>query len=656
MTGLSVLSLLVLIAASVLTLAVFRRIHVPPLLGYVAVGALLGPAGLAVIPDTGQVRLLAEFGVAFLLFTLGLEFSLPRLRSMGWDLVRLGGLQVGVTVGAVVAAGWAFGLDPGIALLFGGAVAMSSTAVVIRQLGEQHELALRHGSLAVSVLIFQDLAVVPFLVLVPILAGSAERAAPLQALLAALVVLVVVLAVGHWLLRPLMREIARARVAELFTLFVLLVVLAAAWATHAVGLSLALGAFLAGLMLAETEFRHQVEVDIRPFRDLLLGLFFITVGMNIDPLQLGRGLPLVLLLVALLVAGKAALVAFLMIRLRMSREVAWRTGITLGQGGEFGIAILTLMMQKQLAEPEAVQPLVVAIVLSMAISALLMRRSAAIAGWLAGTPPPAPAAVSEAEAVRAVADREHVVLCGFGRVGQNLARILEDESVEYIAIDKDPERVRLAREAGDPVIWGDGSNRHTLELAGLARASMVVITLPSLRETLRILATLRESGVEAPILVRARDDSSLELLQDAGASEVVPETLESSLMLASHMLVLLKVPVRRVVRKVQEIRDSRYRLLRTIFRKGGEPHGSTDRAELAELQTVALPRDAAAVGRQLRDLALEQAGVLVTAIRRDGIVGRHPLPETVLKEQDVLVLFGRPEDLEHALELLMSRG
>jgi monovalent cation:H+ antiporter-2, CPA2 family len=656
MTGLTVLSLLVLIAASVLTLAVFRRIHIPPLLGYVAVGAFLGPAGLAVIPDTGQVRLLAEFGVAFLLFTLGLQFSLPRLRSMGWTVLWIGALPVVLTTAVVVAGGMALGLDPRVGLVFGGALAMSSTAVVVRQLAEQHELALRHGSLAAGVQIFQDLAAVPFLALVPILAGSGGSVAPLRALLTALAVLVVVLAAGHWLLRPLMREIARARVAELFTLFVLLVVMTAAWATNAVGLSLALGAFLAGLMLAETEFRHQVEVDIRPFRDLLLGLFFITVGMYLDLLLLASWLPLVVLLLILLIAGKAALVAWLLLRQGVSREVSWRTGIALGQGGELGIAILALVVQRGLASPEAVQPVLVAIVLSMAISALLIRRSALIAGWLAGTPStPSPDPFGDEDAVRAVSEREHVVLCGFGRVGQNLARILEEEGVEFVAIDKDPERVRLAREAGDAVIWGDASNSHTLDMAGLQRASMVVVTLPSLRETLRILGTLRNSAIEVPILVRARDDSGLEMLQQAGATEVVPETLESSLMLASHMLVLLKVPVRRVMRKVQEIRDSRYRLLRTIFRKGSEL-AAPERAELAELQTVALPADAAAVGRRLGELALEQAGVLVTAIRREGIVGRHPLPETVLKEHDVLVLFGRPEDLEHALELLTSGG
>lgn len=654
MDELSLLSVLVLIAASVLTLAVFRRLNVPPMLGYVLVGAALGPAGLAVIPEAAQVRLLAEFGVAFLLFTLGLEFSLPRLKSMGWNMLGLGGLQVGIMTLLVVAVAWWLGIDAKLAVLFGGAIAMSSTAVVVHQLAEQRELSTRHGNLAVGMLIFQDLAVVPFLALVPALAGEGRLAAPLEALGAAVVVLGVVLAAGHWLLRPLMAEIARARMAELFTLAVLLVVLGASWATHAVGLSLALGAFLAGLMLAETEFRHQVEVDIRPFRDLLLGLFFISVGMTLNLDHLARWLPAVLLLLAFLVVGKTALIALLVHRFGHPREVALRTGVVLGQGGEFGIAILTLVVQRGLVAPEVTQPLLVAIVLSMAVSPLLIRRSGPLAARIAGGQAAQPDPQKEDDAVRSLTEREHVLLCGFGRVGQNLARILEEESFEYVAVEVDPERARRAREAGDPVIWGDASNRHILHLAGLQQARMVVVTLPSGPATLRILQTLREADVEVPILVRARDDTQLETLQRAGATEVVPETLESSLMLASHMLALLKVPIGRVIRKIQRIRDDRYVLLRTVFRSGVPSYVDPERAELAELQTVALPSEAASVGRRLDELALEQAGIMVTAIRRDGIVGRHPLPETVLKENDVLVLFGRPEDLERGRTLLIS--
>ena len=646
-----------MIAASVGVLAVFRRLDVPPLIGYVLVGAALGPAGLAVVPDVAQVRLLAEFGVAFLLFTLGLEFSLPRLKSMGWDMIRFGGMQVAACVVLVAAVGLALDMSAPVAVMLGGALAMSSTAIVIRQLAEQHEISDAHGRLAVGVLIFQDLAVVPFLAAVPALTGTDGPSSPVVTILTAVVVLALVLAAGHWLLRPLMHEIARARMAELFTLTVLLVPLGAAAATHAVGLSLALGAFLAGLMFAETEYRHQVEVDIRPFRDLLLGLFFITVGMNVDPVQVLRWLPLVLVLVVLLVAGKGALVYWLLVRQGEDPQVAWRSGIALGQGGELGIALLTLMTQRGMLAPDTAQPVLVAIAGSMVVSPFLLRRSATIAARLARVPAPVPeraAAAMDAEAPGTVTERDHVVLCGYGRVGQNLARILEEEGFEFVAIDREPERVRVARQAGDAIIWGDAGRAEMLAAAGLAHASMVVITLPNARETLRILATLRASDTEVPVLVRARDDSQLDLLQDAGATEVVPETLEASLMLASHALALLGVPLGRVVRKVQRVRDDRYAVLRTVFRRGAPSYAEPERFDLAELSPVVLGEDHAAVGRRLDTLDLESAGVLVTAIRREGIVGRHPLPETVLKKNDVLVLFGRPEDLERARTLLFT--
>lgn len=653
MSDLSLLTVLILIAATVFTLATFRRLQIPPVLGYVLVGAFLGPAALAVVPDLAQVRLLAEFGVAFLLFTLGLEFSVPRLRSLGWSLVTLGSLQVLLTTLAVTGGAWMLGTDPAIALLLGGAVAMSSTAVMAPQLAAQGELTQRHGSLAIGISVFQDIAVVPFLALVPVLAGGAGPAAPIRAVLLALVALFIVLAVGHWLLRPFMREMARARLAELFTLTILLVVLGAAWVTQAVGLSLALGAFLAGLMLAETEFRHRVEADIRPFRDLLLGLFFITVGMTLDFAVLLRWWPYVVGSLLVLTLGKAVIVAALLLRAGETREVSVRSAIALAQGGEFGIAILTIASQRALFEPEVSQPLLIAIVLSMGLNPLLIRFSGPIARRLGASPPP-PAPIPGPDPVAATAQRDHVVLCGFGRVGQNLGRILEEEGIEYIAIELDHDRVRVAREAGDPVIWGDSGDPAILAMAGLGMASLVVTTVPSSRETLRILAAIREQYPAVPILVRARDDKHLDTLQRSGATEVVPETLEASLMLASHMLALLRVPIGRVLRKVQRVREDRYEILRTVFRSGAPGDFELGPSERAELQTVTLPAEVAAVGRRLNELGLEACGVIVTAIRRDGIVGRHPLPDTLLREQDVLILFGRPEDLELALKVLFA--
>jgi CPA2 family monovalent cation:H+ antiporter-2 len=651
-----ILSALILIAASVLVLAVFRRLAIPPIIGYVVVGAAVGPHALGLVPAGNSARLFAEFGVVFLLFNLGLEFSLARLMAMRRLVFGLGSAQVVITTLAGFVIALLLGAGPGEALLLGGAAAMSSTALVARQLSQQIELQEPHGSAAIAVLLFQDMAIVLFLALVPVLAGdAAPGTAEIAARLGqAVLVLAVVLLAGHWLLRPMFHEIAGARTAELFTLAVLLVVLAAAYATESAGLSGALGAFLAGIMLAETEYRHQIETDIRPFRDLLLGLFFITVGMTLDLALIRDNAGLILGLTVGLIAGKAWLVTVLARRTSPDRISAVRTGLVLAQGGEFSFALITLALQAGSLGNAAGQPLLVAIVFSMAISPLIVRHNLAIAYWLTGSP--ANPADQGSDDLRAPLqhDEQFVLICGYGRVGQNLARLLGEEAFPSLALDIDPAQVRAARAAGDNVIYGDAGDPRMLEAVGLGRARMVVVTLPNWRHTLKILTAVRRTNPDVPILVRARDDTHLDLLQKAGATEVVPETLEASLMLASHLLLLLGMPVGRLLHKIQEIRDDRYSLLRSVFHRGvptWEMPGVTDRVEL---RTVALTDGAAADGRRLDSLGLDDIDVMVTALRRDGIVGRHPLPETVLRTRDVLVLFGRPEDLEKSEAILLT--
>ncbi len=651
-----ILSALILIAASVLVLAVFRRLSIPPIIGYVVVGAAVGPHALGLVPAGPSARLFAEFGVVFLLFTLGLEFSLARLMAMRRLVLGLGSAQVVITTVAGFALALALGAGMGEALLLGGAAAMSSTALVARQLSMQLEIQEPHGSAAIAVLLFQDMAIVLFLALVPVLAGDgAPRVAEVASRLGgAVVVLAVVLLTGRWLLRPLFHEIAGARTAELFTLAVLLVVLAAAYATESAGLSGALGAFLAGIMLAETEYRHQIETDIRPFRDLLLGLFFITVGMTLDLALIRDNALIVLGLTVALVAGKAWIVTLLARRVCPDRVSAVQTGLVLAQGGEFGFALITLALQAGAMSNAAGQPLLVAIVFSMAVSPIIVRHNLRLARRLTGTPAdPTVTATDDLREPLQVAEK-FVLICGYGRVGQNLARLLDEEAFASLALDVDPVRVRAARAAGDNVIYGDAGDTRFLETIGIDRAELVVVTLPNWRQSLKVITSLRRNRPDLPILVRARDDTHLDILQQAGATEVVPETLEASLMLASHLLLILGMPVGRLLHKIQEIRDNRYALLRSVFHRGvptwQEP-GVTDRVEL---RTVALPEGSSADGQRLDSLGLDEIGVMVTALRRDGIVGRQPLPETVLKARDVLVLFGRPEDLAHSETLLLA--
>jgi CPA2 family monovalent cation:H+ antiporter-2 len=649
---------LVLLFASVLVVAMARRLGLPPILGYLTVGLLLGPLAFGLLPAGPATRALAEIGVVFLLFTLGLDFSWPRMVAMRREVFGLGlgqVLVVGLAAAGVLRAlhvAWA----P--ALVAGGAVAMSSTAIVLQQLTDQAELNRTHGRLAFAVLLFQDLAVVPLLALATAMAagGGAFSGTSMVRLAAeGLLALVVVLAIGRWLLRPLFYEIAHSRLRELFTLTVLLVVLSCAWITQQVGLSMALGAFLAGMMLAESEYRHQVESAVRPFRELLLGLFFISVGMLLDLRLLFGQFLLVTALVALLVLGKSLLVTLVTRLFVGSNFKALRASLVLAGGGEFGVALLTILVPSGLLDGRLSQPLLAAMVLSMVLSPLLIRYNRRIARLVLGEKgPPGSALEREHAAADALARREHVVLCGFGRVGQNIARVLESLGFEYLAVDLDPARIRLARHAGDNVVFGDSADEELLRQVGLDTASAVIITFADPAVSVGIARAVRRLRADVPLLVRTQDDVGLAELMAAGVTEVVPETFEASLMLVSQVLMLLHVPVDKVLRTVGDIRANRYSTLRHIFRHDGARVIDETHAFREELRSIVLPPGAWSVGRAIEEVRARGADVSFTALRRQGITGRQPEGATELHEGDIVVIYGTPEALEHAEAVLLA--
>jgi CPA2 family monovalent cation:H+ antiporter-2 len=651
------LQILILLAASVCVVAAVRKLALPAILGYLAVGMLLGPHALALAADNETTQLLADFGVVFLVFTLGLEFSLPRLVAMRWEVLGVGGAQVLITTGIIASGAVLFDVAPAVAVVVGGALAMSSTAIIISQLTEQSENNRTHGRLAVAICLFQDLSFPLLLALVSAL-GNGGRAADAAHILGSIGIaaaaLLLVLAAGRWLLRPLFLMIASVRSPELFSLAVLLAVLASAWATHAAGLSLALGAFLAGMMLAETEFRHQVEATIRSYREVLLGLFFITVGMLLDVGLLLRDLPAVTAILLGMLLLKAAVVAVVAKPATKSWFKSLRTGVIIAQGGEFGFALLILLLRRELLDSRMVQPLLAATVLSMVLSPLIIRHNRRITRIiLRESGNPQTEAMRQERITLAAAEREHVVICGFGRVGQNIARVLEQTGFEYIALDVDPYRIRTGRQVGDPVVYGDAGQGKVLENVGVAHASVVVITFANPDVALRILRSVRELRPDVPILVRTQDDTKLVELQAAGATEVVPETFEASLMLLSHLLLLVKLPVGQVIRTVNDIRSHRYQMLRQYFREADAEDLDQSHAFREELHSVILPPHAWAVGRSITDLTARGSQATVNAVRRDGIVGREPGPDTVFKEGDVVVVYGTPEAVEHAETLLL---
>jgi len=659
MTGEFLTQILVLLAGSLVVLALVRRFSLPPILGYLFVGMLLGPHALGVLDDDESIRTLADVGVVFLVFTLGLEFSFARMVAMKSEVLGVGGLQVLLTTAVVAAAAWAFGATLAVAIVLGGAVAMSSTAIVMRQLGDQLELGRTHSRLALGIVLFQDLAFAPLLALATSIANADDDVLSagwlVSMVVRAVLALLIVLAAGRWLLRPLFHEFARHRSTEIFTLTVLFVVLAGAWATHALGLSMAIGAFLAGMLLAETEFRYQTEAVIKPFQDILLGLFFVFVGMMIDLRLLVAQLPLVLLLLAALLVVKAAIVAAIVRAFIHNTRKALRTGITVCMGGELGFALLTVLLNGRLVPTELVQPLLTAVVLSMLVGPLLVRYNGRIADRLLGRESTLPSdGVFETVATREIAKREHVIICGFGRVGQNLARVLEKRGFEFIALDLDPFRVRDARQAGDPVVYGDATQVDVLRALGLDRASVVVISVDALKPALGTVRAVRQLRPDVPVLVRTEDDSGLEELQAAGATEVVPEIFETALSIVSHVLLYLDVPPADVAETTEDIRHDRYSLLRSVFRRHDALEPDSQHALLRQhLRTVTLPPAAYGVGRTLKDLGLDGGKIAVNALRRDGIVGRDPDPTTLLREGDVVVLFGTAEDLEYAESRLL---
>jgi len=651
-------TLLLLLAAVVAVVAGVRRLHLPPILGYLVVGMALGPHALALVGESATTSFLAELGVVFLLFTLGLEFSLPRMLAMRSEVFGLGALQVGLTTLAAAGLAVLSGAPVHIALIMGGAVAMSSTAIVLRQLTEQAEINRTHGRLAFSILLFQDVVfafLLAFANAVLTTGGSYTAPDVAFALAKAALALLVVLVAGRYLARPLFFEIAHSRGQELFTLAVLLVALGAAFVTNLVGLSLALGGFLSGMLLAETEYRHQVEAVIRPFRDVLLGLFFITIGMLLDLKLLFRDFWLVSALVLGLYALKCAVVTLVARRFCDSWFKSLRAGLVVGMGGEFGFALLALLVREHLPGSALAQLLLAAVTLSMVLSPLVIRHNKRIARLLLREQGPAATAIArEAAADALIARREHVILCGFGRVGQSVARVLERAGHEFIAIDLDPNRVRTARQGGDAVVFGDSADEQVLASVGLAKARVVVVTFADPDIAAGIVRAVRRLAAAVPVLVRTADDSRLEELQRAGATEVVPETFEASLMLVAHVLLFLDTPMPNVVRTVGEIRSERYAALRSVFRPAESEPPEGTHAPGAELRTVVLPPGAWSIGRTLGEVRGRGAEVSFSAIRREGIVGRDPDEATVLREGDVVIVFGTPEALEHAESVLLA--
>ena len=635
--------ILILLVSSVAAVAVFRYLRISSTIAYFFVGLLLGPFAFGLLPNTESVKHFVEFGIVFLMFTIGLEFSLPKLNSMRKIIFGLGAIQVVTTILTTMAISRLFNLNFGSAFIIGSAFSLSSTAIVLKILVERIDLNSRHGKLATGILLFQDLAVIPILILIPAISSDSYDLYTISGLI--LIKVLILFTILFWLGKPILNFwfgiVAKQKSRELFVLNVLMITLIFSYLTNLTGLSYALGAFIAGMLISETRYRYQVESDIASFRDILLGLFFISIGMMLNISIFIDYLSIIIAIFTLYTFFKVILISVLTKIYSYEWGVGLRVGIILGQAGEFSFVVLSLGNDQGLLTGDLFQIILSTCLLSMLVSPFLIPLNGKIARFLSKN-----YLRNSQKVVANIEDtgkvlNDHVILCGFGRSGQYLARFLKEESVSFIAIDMDLNRVNDAASAGELVMYGDASRRVVLKAAGIAKAKAIVITYADDRASSKVLHVIRDDYPDLPVIVRTADDSTIVQLQNDGASEVIPEVLEGSLMLASQTLLILGVPLKRIIRRIREFREERYKMFRGYFKGSTDIDDDINSNQQLELHSEEISHNSFILGHKLSELQIGDIDVEVQYLRRPNMLENiDPRPDIVLGVGDIIVILG----------------
>ena len=644
----SVELIILLLISSVIFLTVFRYLKLSATIAYFAIGILLGPSAAGLLHDSESVRHFVEFGIVFLMFSIGLEFSLPKLNSMRGILFGLGGAQVLITLAASLFISRLFGLDFTMAFVVGSALTMSSTAIVSKLLIERLDLNSRHGKLSIGILLFQDIAVIPILILIPAL--SSQSIDINTTFISISLKVILLLSILFWLGKPVMNFwfglVAKQKSRELFVLNVLMITMFFAYLTELAGLSYALGAFLAGMLISETRYRYQVESDISSFRDILLGLFFISVGMMLNLQIFVQNFWIILAILISYTLFKASLIALLTKAFKYELGVGIRTGVILGQAGEFSFVILALANEQNLIGGETLQIVLSVCLLSMITASFLIPYNGKIARSLSRSY--TKNSQINIDKINEVGHNlsDHVILCGYGRSGQFLGRFLKEENISFIAIDMDLNRVNDAATAGEQVMYGDASRRVVLNAAGISSCKAVIITYADDRASSKVLSVIRETYPELPIIVRTTDETSIERLQKEGATEVVPEILEGSLMLGSHALIVLGVPLGRIVKKIRTFRSERYAMFRGYFKGATDITDDFSGQEQLELHSIEVRKNPLLLSVKLEDIRFEDFHIQIQYLRRPNMLEDiEPRPDIILLNGDALVILGLQKDI-----------
>ena len=644
----SIQLIILLLVSSVLMVALFRYLRLPPMIAYFVVGLILGPFALGILPDSESSRHFVEFGIVFLMFTIGLEFSLPKLNSMRHILFGLGGSQVIITLATTMVFSTLLGLDLAAAFIIGSALTMSSTAIVSKILMERIDLNSRHGQLSIGILLFQDIAVILILILIPVFNSQVIDLYNLLwiSLFKIIVLLFILFRVGQPVMNFWFGIVAKQKSRELFVLNVLMITLIFAYVTKLTGLSYALGAFLAGMLISETRYRYQVESDIASFRDILLGLFFISIGMMLNIEVFIKYYPVIFLLFFGYTIFKMTLITYLAKLFKYELGVGIRSGVILGQAGEFSLVILALGQEQNLISGDILQIMLSVCLLSMLFASFIIPFNGRIARYLSKDYlRNSEKLVNKIEA-SSENFSEHVIICGYGRSGQYLGRFLKEENISFIAIDMDLNRVNDAANAGEKVMYGDASRRVVLRAAGIERAKALVVAYADDRASTKVLNVIRETYPDLPVVVRTRDESSIQQLQDSGATDVVPEVLEGSLMLASHALVLLDVPLTRVIKKIRAFRNERYKIFRGYFMGASEASDDLQGQDQLQLHSIEVKNNFYLFNKQINKIPFGKFNVEIQHLRRLNMLEDiEPRVDIRLSKGDVIVILGLPRDL-----------
>lgn len=644
--------LVVLLALAAAGAALFERLGLPSIAGFLVMGAIAGPGGLALAADPADVRVIAEFGVVFLLFEIGLELPLDKVRSLLRTGVSAGVLQVGGTLLAVGGLASLLGLPGRTALVLGALIAMSSTALVIRMLGERGEIHAPHGQVSVSILLVQDLCIVPFLLAIPILAadGPIRAGSVLEAVARAIVAVAAFFVVARFVLPRLLAGAAAIRSREVFTIVAILAVIGAALAAEGLGLTLAVGAFLAGLVLSSSPWGPQLISEVLPLRGLLLGVFFTAVGMLLDFEVAWAQAPTVLLLFAAAVLLKGVITAVSVSAvLRTGARVGVLAGVALAQTGEFSFVLAQVASDAELLGPELTQAFVAASVLSLIATPFLIRAGEGLATRIAG-----PSSLSADELQATAGLRDHAIVVGFGLAGRNVGRVLEAVGVSVAAVDANPLAAREARQRGANVIWGDATRVGLLERLQLEHARLLVVALNDPIATRQIVARAHALAPDVVVLARTRYLLEIDALESAGADRVVAEELEGTIDLVAQTLHELEVPSGSVARFCAELRTEGYAQLRQPAALALDPWLS-ELLEQVSTEWIELP-DGFSPERSLIELELRaRTGVNVLAIDRGGTTAANPPPDYRLRGGDRLLVFGSGKAVARACAALGVR-